>query len=86
MGIVWISIGAHDEANRFKAVASLGIMGTVFRVCCRRLETTTFRFSIRTMPPTPDAHDAPASHASILQTRRALIQIRLLTTEIPNCY
>jgi hypothetical protein len=30
MGIVWISVPAHDQANRFKAVVSLGTVGTVF--------------------------------------------------------
>ena len=44
MGIVWISIPAHEQANRFKAVASLGTVGTVFRACRRLPETTTFRF------------------------------------------
>src|ERR1035437_9408729 len=41
---------AHDQANRFKAVAGLGTLGTVFRVRCRLPETTTFRFYIGTMP------------------------------------
>jgi len=31
MGIVRTSIRAHDQANRFKAVESLGTVGTVFR-------------------------------------------------------
>ena len=35
MGIVWISMPAHDQANRFNVVASLGTVGTVFRACCR---------------------------------------------------
>jgi len=55
---VWISIPAHDQANRFKAVASLGTVGTVFRVCRRLPETTTFRFYIRTMPNAPNAGDS----------------------------
>jgi hypothetical protein len=32
MGIVWISVPAHDHANRFNAVASMGTLGTVFFV------------------------------------------------------
>ena len=35
MGIVWISMPAHDQANRFRAVASLRHLGTVFCVCHR---------------------------------------------------
>jgi hypothetical protein len=58
MGIVWILIPAHDQANRFKAVASLGTVGTVFRACRRLPETTTFRFYIRTMPTAPNVRDS----------------------------
>ena len=52
---MWISTPAHDQANRFNAVASLGTLGTVFRVRRRLPETTTFRFYIRTMPIAPNA-------------------------------
>jgi hypothetical protein len=55
MGIVWIKIPAHDQANRFNAVASMGTLGTVFHACRRLPETTTFRFYIRTMPTVPNA-------------------------------
>jgi len=58
MGIVWISIPAHDQANRFKALTSLGTVGTVFRACRRLPETTTFRFYIRTMPIAPNVRDS----------------------------
>ena len=54
MGIVWISVPAHDQANRF----SMGTLGTVFRACRRLPETTTFRFYIRTMPTAPNARDS----------------------------
>ena len=57
MGIVWISVPAHDQANRFNVVASMGTLGTVFRACRRLPETTTFRFHIRKMPTTPNARD-----------------------------
>jgi hypothetical protein len=57
MGSVWIALPAHDQANRFKAVASLGTVDTVFRVC-RLPETTTFRFYIRTMPTAPARRDS----------------------------
>ena len=57
MGIVWISVPAHDRANRFNAVASMGTLGTVFHACRRLPETTTFRFHIRTMPTAPNARD-----------------------------
>ena len=57
MGIVWISIAAHDQVIRFNAVGSLGTLGTVFRACRRLPETTTFRFYIRTMPTAPNARD-----------------------------
>jgi hypothetical protein len=50
MGIVWISMPAHDQSNRFKMVASLGTVGTVFRVRRRLPKTTTFRFLYRKMP------------------------------------
>jgi len=57
MGIVWISVPAHDQANRFNAVASMGTLGTVFHECRRLPEATTFRFHIRTMPTAPNARD-----------------------------
>jgi hypothetical protein len=55
MGIVWISVPAHDQASRFNAVASMGTLGTVFHARRRLPETTTFRFHIRTMPTAPNA-------------------------------
>ena len=57
-GIVWISIPAHDQANRFNEVASLGTLGTVFRAGRRLSEATTFRFHIRTMPIAPHTRHA----------------------------
>ena len=57
MGIVWISVPAHDQVIRFNAVRSLGTLGTVFRAYCRLPGTTTFRFHIRTMPTAPNARD-----------------------------
>jgi hypothetical protein len=58
MGIVWISIPAHDQANRFNAVTSLGTLGTVSRACRRLPETTTLRFYIRTLPTVPNVRDS----------------------------
>jgi hypothetical protein len=55
---VWISIPAHDQANRFNEVASLGTLGTVFRAGRRLSEATTFRFHIRTMPIAPHTRHA----------------------------
>jgi len=57
MGIVWISIPAHDQVIRFNAVASMGTLGTVFPARRRLPGTTTFRFHIRTMPTAPNARD-----------------------------
>ncbi len=50
MGIVSILIPAHDQANRFNAVASMGTLGTAFHACRRLPKTTTFRFLYRRMP------------------------------------
>jgi hypothetical protein len=68
MGIVWISVPAHDQANRFNAVASMGTLGTVFPACRRLPETTTFRFYIRTMPNAPNARDVSAWRPTLLLT------------------
>ena len=81
MGIVWISIPAHDQANRFNAVASLGTLGTVFRACRRLPETTTFRFYIRPMPSEQQAarraviplQRARGSHVLAILNRQVLI-------------
>jgi len=59
IGIVWISIPAQDQANRFKAVANLGTLGTVFCACHRLPETTTFRLYIRMVPTAPNAATSP---------------------------
>jgi len=68
MGIVRISVPAHDQANRFNVVANLGAVGTVFRACCRLPETTTSRFYIRTMPTAPNARDVSAWRPTLLLT------------------
>ena len=68
MGIVWFSMPAHDQANRFKAVACLGTLGTVFRVCRRLPGTTTIRFHIRTMPTAPNARDFSVAVPTLLLT------------------
>jgi len=74
MGIAWISIPAHDQANRFNAVPSLGTLGTVFRACRRLPETATLRFYIRTMPTAPN--DGDSSGPSAYSLRPSWIQRR----------
>ena len=43
---------AHNWAFILNTIQVMGSVGTVFHVCCL-LETTTFRFHIRTLPMRP---------------------------------